>query len=454
MTGLLQRCGWRLFDFYRQFDATLPTSRPFLAILEERPFLNLSLLRGLMIRWGLPTRLVTDNVGGSDLGDIPARFGQIRRKLPVHLRLAVHQWQAQRSTRQCEERLEQLARGLEGLSAPELFERFCDIYVGLVHQMMALTAGMSLPLSALRVCGTLAEHNARFQVESSAMLWDRHLSQSQYLERYGHRGPFESDLARPRIAENPEPWLAALENLDPPPIPPLSWKGRLSQPLAWWAAPLVRARERLRSNAMRSFQRVRQQIQSLVEQSPYRETLLCPMGEPPLPRFWSLTPEELAGALREPLSEDFWAERAEEISRLQALQVPDLISNFGWSPRPAQDGDTLRGIPLTRGQVRGQAWVLREPTSERPAHLSGPVILVARAVDPGWLASFAWADGVAIETGGDLSHGSILLRELGLPAVTNIGGLWGWVQDGEQLELDADRGQIRRRPARAVRPGD
>ena len=88
-----------------------------------------------------------------------------------------------------------------------------------------------------------------------------------------------------------------------------------------------------------------------------------------------------------------------------------------------------------------------EPGSEPPLELEpGATILVARAVDLGWLLPFARVAGVAVETGGDLSYGSIALREMGLPAVTNVSGLTRGVRTGDRLVLRADEGVVERLP--------
>jgi rifampicin phosphotransferase len=50
-----------------------------------------------------------------------------------------------------------------------------------------------------------------------------------------------------------------------------------------------------------------------------------------------------------------------------------------------------------------------------------------------------------VETGGDLSHGSIILREIGLPAVTNVHGATRAFTTGDPLRLDASRGLVSRR---------
>ena len=57
--------------------------------------------------------------------------------------------------------------------------------------------------------------------------------------------------------------------------------------------------------------------------------------------------------------------------------------------------------------------------------------------------------GVAVETGGHLSHGSIVLREIGLPAVTNAAGATNLIVTGDQITLNAERGIVFRTPITA-----
>jgi pyruvate,water dikinase len=70
------------------------------------------------------------------------------------------------------------------------------------------------------------------------------------------------------------------------------------------------------------------------------------------------------------------------------------------------------------------------------------VILVAPSVDAGWLPAFSMVAAVAVEMGGDLSHGSIILREIGLPAVTNAAGLRERVTTGDRIRLDGSAGTV------------
>jgi pyruvate,water dikinase len=145
----------------------------------------------------------------------------------------------------------------------------------------------------------------------------------------------------------------------------------------------------------------------------------------------------------------FWAARQEEIETVRALEVPDVFHRFDdIESHPSPEGDSprrLQGIGLTRGEVEGRAWVLQEPGAALPEGFDpSATILIARAVDLGWLPAFARVAGVAVEVGGDLSYGSIVLREMGLPAVTNVRGLTRAVRTGDRLALRVGEGLVER----------
>jgi pyruvate,water dikinase len=73
-------------------------------------------------------------------------------------------------------------------------------------------------------------------------------------------------------------------------------------------------------------------------------------------------------------------------------------------------------------------------------------ILVAPSTDPGWTPLFVRASAVVMETGGYLSHGAIVAREYGLPAVVNIPDILSHIEDGETLAVDGDAATVRRIP--------
>ena len=107
------------------------------------------------------------------------------------------------------------------------------------------------------------------------------------------------------------------------------------------------------------------------------------------------------------------------------------------APRPL----TLRGLGVSAGRVQGTARVIRQP--EEFGRLQPGDILVCPATDPAWSPLFPLVRGLVVEIGGQLSHGSIVAREYGIPAVVNVPQATGRIPDGATIELDAAAGTVR-----------
>jgi pyruvate,water dikinase len=101
---------------------------------------------------------------------------------------------------------------------------------------------------------------------------------------------------------------------------------------------------------------------------------------------------------------------------------------------------TLQGFPLSAGVAEGPALVLDEPTAA-PA-LGEPYILVCPSTDPAWVPLFVHARGLVMETGGVLSHGAIVAREFGLPAVAGLSGVHRRLRNGQRLRVDGGTGKV------------
>ncbi len=101
---------------------------------------------------------------------------------------------------------------------------------------------------------------------------------------------------------------------------------------------------------------------------------------------------------------------------------------------------TLRGIPASTGQASGYAHVADSPTVGR--EISQGQILVARFTDPGWTPIFPLASAVVTEIGGVLSHGAIVAREFGIPAVVNVQQVTERIQSGDRLHVNGATGQV------------
>ena len=71
-------------------------------------------------------------------------------------------------------------------------------------------------------------------------------------------------------------------------------------------------------------------------------------------------------------------------------------------------------------------------------------VLVAPSTDPGWTPLFLRASALVMETGGYLSHGAIVAREFGIPAVANVPGILAALKDGETIRVDGSAGRVAR----------
>ena len=143
--------------------------------------------------------------------------------------------------------------------------------------------------------------------------------------------------------------------------------------------------------------------------------------------------------------------RDRQVQRQQWLTrtPPDVfVEEPGGTARPVCDdaasvtagARVWTGIPVAPGTAAGKARVIRHPEEGR--RLANGEILVAPSTDPGWTPLFLRAAAVVMETGGYLSHGAIVAREYGLPAIANVPGIVDHLADGAEIRVDADRGVV------------
>lgn len=97
------------------------------------------------------------------------------------------------------------------------------------------------------------------------------------------------------------------------------------------------------------------------------------------------------------------------------------------------------GEPVGGGSVTGRVRVVTDPTED---DLEPGEILVCRMTDPGWASLFHLAGGIAVDMGGQMSHGAIVARELGLPCVTCTVDGTKRLRTGDLVNLDGDTGRI------------
>jgi pyruvate,water dikinase len=100
----------------------------------------------------------------------------------------------------------------------------------------------------------------------------------------------------------------------------------------------------------------------------------------------------------------------------------------------------LRGIAVSPGAVTGRARVITVPDGGQ--HVEPGEILVAPVTNPAWTPYFLTAAGVVMDMGGVLSHGAIIAREYGIPAVVNVGPASKIIRTGDLLEVDGNQGHV------------
>lgn len=103
-------------------------------------------------------------------------------------------------------------------------------------------------------------------------------------------------------------------------------------------------------------------------------------------------------------------------------------------------GNTLKGVPTSPGRVTAPARVLHGP--EEFDQMRPGDVLVAGATTPAWTPLFTMASAVVTDIGGPLSHGSIVAREYGIPAVMGTGLATRRIQSGQMITVDGSRGVV------------
>lgn len=142
--------------------------------------------------------------------------------------------------------------------------------------------------------------------------------------------------------------------------------------------------------------------------------------------------------------EQLLEQRKRDLAWYRTLTPPRLMTSEGeqlTGRRQRQDvpEGALLGTPVSAGVVEGIARVVLRPEE---AKLSEGEILIAPFTDPGWTPLFHSAVGLVMEVGGLMTHGAVVAREYGLPAVVGIDGATSRIPDGARIRLDGTRGYV------------
>ena len=157
-----------------------------------------------------------------------------------------------------------------------------------------------------------------------------------------------------------------------------------------------------------------------------------------------LVPDELQQLINGKALGDVIATRKMEREHMLQIEVPDVIFSDSLeqigAPMLTNAAETYKGVGVSAGAATGKARVLLTPTDVRPSDRD--YILVCPSTDPAWTPLFLHAAGLVMERGGILSHGAVVAREYGVPAVANIPNATRHIADGQMLQIDGNEGTV------------
>jgi phosphohistidine swiveling domain-containing protein len=116
------------------------------------------------------------------------------------------------------------------------------------------------------------------------------------------------------------------------------------------------------------------------------------------------------------------------------------VEGFVAADESSHTGNTIKGAGTSAGQVTASACVLHGP--EDFDRMQPGCVLVAGITTPAWTPLFTMAVAVVTDIGGPLSHGSIVAREYGIPAVMGTGVATKRIQSGQTITVDGTAGTV------------
>ncbi|HSK87734.1 MAG TPA: PEP-utilizing enzyme, partial [Anaerolineales bacterium] len=293
---------------------------------------------------------------------------------------------------------------------------------------------------------------------------------ARFMEKYGMRGVGEIDLGQPRWREDPTPIMHILQSY-------LSIE-EASAPDVLFAKNERAAQAAIEKLAAKARPgRGGWLKEKLVRAAARRVRLL--MGARESPKFFMVRTVGIARQALLEVGEEFAAagtiERAEDLAfmklaELEALahnqpgdwktliagrratfqrelrrrQVPRVLVSDGRAfyeglGSETDTGNVITGSPVSPGVAEGIVHIIFDP---RSAQLAPGEILVCPGTDPAWTPLFMAAGGLITEVGGMMTHGSVVAREYGIPAVVGVHQATTRLKDGQRIRVDGTAGQI------------
>jgi pyruvate,water dikinase len=298
-----------------------------------------------------------------------------------------------------------------------------------------------------------------------------------FLGKYGHRAVAEIDLGMPRWADDPSHLLGVLANYlrseDPGLAPDAVFAAssasskqmiaRLAAAAgarARWRAPVVRfalgrtrelagVREIPKYYMVLTLAAVRRDI-AAVGQALAADGRIDTADD-----VFFLTIAEARSGLAGRGMQDLVTGRRESYQQeLRRRRLPRVLLSDGTEPEntgpaPTSSDGAMVGVAASPGVVTGRARVILDPTGAR---LEPGEILVAPSTDPGWTPLFLTAGGLVMEMGGANSHGAVVAREYGIPAVVGMPLATERISTGDLVTVNGTLGTVTVDPAGTENP--
>jgi rifampicin phosphotransferase len=289
-----------------------------------------------------------------------------------------------------------------------------------------------------------------------------------YLDRYGMRCAGEIDITRPRWSERPATLvpliLASVRNVEPGAGQRRFEQGRRQ---AEHKETEVLARLRMMPDGARKADEAQRLIDRIRTFAGYREypkyhmvsryfvykqALLAEAGR--LVRAGVLGEREDLFYLRlaefgdvvrtNQVDGQLIRERKDAFRSYQALMPPRVLTSDGEAVagtyrRSDVPAGALTGLPVSAGTVEGRARVIWDLAQ---ADLEPGDILVTAYTDPSWTPAFVAIKGLVTEVGGLMTHGAVIAREYGLPAVVGVEHATRLIRDGQRIRVHGTDGYV------------
>ncbi|MEK4056962.1 phosphoenolpyruvate synthase [Paenibacillus sp. FSL F4-0087] len=161
--------------------------------------------------------------------------------------------------------------------------------------------------------------------------------------------------------------------------------------------------------------------------------------------IYLLTFEELREVVRtNKLDEMIITQRKEDYKIFEKLTPPRVLTSdgeiiTGQYNRENLPADAIVGLPVSSGVIEGRARVI---FNIEEADLEDGDILVTPYTDPSWTPLFVSIKGLVTEVGGLMTHGAVIAREYGLPAIVGVEKATQRIKDGQRIRVHGTEGYI------------